>query len=222
MASVNGRPFLDYLLYTLVSEGIEKIILLTGYKANLIEERYKKYKDIIINFSRGKVKDQTGRRLLNSYHLLDDNFLLLYGDNYWPLELKKMTDFYNEKKCAISTTVFSNINGTGEYGYENNIVVDKDRLVIDYDKKRKSRKANGVDIGYFIVKRKEIDPNLQGNLSFEEDILPLFIKNKNLAAYMTDNQYYYITNEKTLSYFAKCAKQKSYNSLSKNYLNTDK
>ena len=219
MAPVNGKPFLDYLLDTLIKEGIKEIILLTGYKANIIEERYKNYNDIVFKYSRGKVEDRTGRRLLNSFHLLDDNFLLLYGDNYWPLELNKMTNFFIKKKCKISTTVFSNINGTGEYGYENNVVVDKDGFVIKYDKQRKSKMANGVDIGYFIISKEALNPNIQGNLSFEEDMLPYFLNNKNLAAYSTDNQYYYITNERTLSCFAKKAKQKVYNLLPSKYIN---
>ena len=222
MAPINGKPFLDYLIYTLISKGIKEIIFLTGYKANIIEERYNDYGDVVFKYSRGKVKDRTGRRLLNSFELLDDNFLLLYGDNYWPLELNRMINFFVKMKCKISTTVFSNKNGTGEYGYENNIVVDNDGFVVKYDKQRKSVKANGVDIGYFIISKSILNPKINKNLSFEEDILPLFIKNRQLAAYMTDNQYYYITNEKTLSYFAKCAKRKSYNLLSRNYLNTDK
>ena len=142
--------------------------------------------------------------------MLDENFLLLYGDNYWPLELNKMINFYSQMKCQISTTVFSNIYGTGEYGYENNIVVDKDRFVIKYDKKRKSKKANGVDIGYFIVRKEAINPNLKGNLSFEEDILPATINYKSLAAYMTDKQYYFITSQNTLRNFEKIANEKKF------------
>ena len=79
--------------------------------------------------------------------------------------------------------------------------------------------ANGVDIGYFIVSKEALNPNIQGNLSFEEDMLPYFLNNKNLAAYSTDNQYYYITNERTLSCFAKKAKQKVYNLLPSKYIN---
>ena len=201
MAPVNGKPFLDYLLDTLIKEGIKEIILLTGYKANIIEERYKNYNDIVFKYSRGKVKDRTGRRLLNSFHLLDNNFLLLYGDNYWPLELERMVNFFIKKKCKISTTVFSNINGTSEYGYENNVVVDKDSMVVKYDKERKSKKTNGVDIGFFIVNKQSINPNLQGNLSFEEDILPIMIHKRGLGAYITHKQYYFITSQRTLYNF---------------------
>ena len=95
---INGKPSLEYIIEECIDAGIKEIILLTGYKANIIEERYKNYNDIVFKYSRGKVEDRTGRRLLNSFHLLDDNFLLLYGDNYWPLELNKMTNFFIKMK----------------------------------------------------------------------------------------------------------------------------
>ncbi len=218
MAPINGKPFLDYLIYTLIYKGIKEIIFLTGYKANIIEERYNDYGDVVFKYSRGKVKDRTGRRLLNSFELLDDNFLLLYGDNYWPLELNRMINFFVKMKCKISTTVFSNKNGTGEYGYENNIVVNRDGFVVKYDKQRKSAIANGVDIGYFIISKSILNPKINKNLSFEEDMLPPFINSRNLAGYITDEQYFFITDEKSLSFFKKKVKQESYDFLSKEYI----
>ena len=43
---------------------------------------------------------------------------------------------YIELDTLITTTVFDNLNATGEYGIENNIYVNSDGKVINYDKKR--------------------------------------------------------------------------------------
>ena len=56
------------------------------------------------------------------------------------------------------------------------------------------------------------------NLSFEEDMLPPFINSRNLAGYITDEQYFFITDEKSLSFFKKKVKQESYDFLSKEYI----
>ena len=192
---------LDYLLHSIVVVGIKRILILVGYKSEVIISRYNKMKDITIEFSYGTKHDRTGRRVLNAYKQLDDHFLLLYGDNYWPLEIDQMVDLYNRKNVKVSTTVFSNKKGTGEYGKENNVEVGEDNLVRIYDKQRKSTSTNGVDIGYFIVDKKAINPNVRGNISFEEDILPKLISERQLAAYVTDTQYYYITNMDTLKNF---------------------
>lgn len=203
LASVNGVPFLDFLFQAAAEAGIKKILMLLGYKNEMIVQRYGDSlpNGIKINYSIGTPEDQTGRRLLNAYTLLDEYFLLMYGDNYWPIAIDEMLDVYNRTKAAILTTVFNNIQGTGEYGFENNIEVGEDLIISNYDKSRKSKGLNGVDIGFFIVKKNILDPVLAGNLSFEEDIFKRLVQNQQAAGYITDKQYYYITDVKSLETF---------------------
>jgi D-glycero-D-manno-heptose 1,7-bisphosphate phosphatase len=174
-------------------------------------------KNINIEFSYGTEEDQTGRRVLNAYGQLDDHFLLMYGDNYWPIELDAMSSNYQKLNASVTTTVFSNKYGTGEYGFENNIIVRDDGIVKKYDKKRETDEANGVDIGYFIISKQVLDLQMSGNVSFEVDILPQFIARKQLGAYVTDTQYYYITNMQTLKNFEVDAKTNNFLPLPKKY-----
>ena len=205
LALINSIPFMDYLLESLIEIGINKVLFLVGYKYDLFIQRYgnKIGNKIVIEYSVGSVDDKTGRRLLNSYLLLDEYFLLMYGDNYWPIELEKMSSFYFNSKIDISTTVFSNKLGTGEYGFQNNIFVDKHNIVKSYDKERKHTKANGVDIGYFIVSKNILDTSIVSNLSFERDMLPPIVKKNKVGAFITDQQYYYITDVSSLQNFEK-------------------
>ena len=205
MAQINNKPFLDYLINSLITVGIRKILILLGYKGEIIKKRYSSMNGIIIEFSQGSVEDQTGRRVLNAFNQLDDHFLLMYGDNYWPIELEAMCSNYKKLGTSVSTTVFSNKNGTGEYGYENNVLIGNNGIIIKYDKNREMDRANGVDIGYFIVSKDSLDPDLSGNVSFEVDILPQFILKNHLGTYITDNQYYYITNLQTMKDFENTA-----------------
>ena len=203
LVPVNGTPFLDYLINSIFESGLSHIVLLLGYKS----EKFISYYDKHVNgkgkieYSIGKVEDATGRRLINAYDLLDENFLLLYADNYWPVERDRMVSVYNDKKAKVMVTVFSNKYGTGEYGKANNIEVTGDGFVKRYDKKRTSEDLNGVDIGFFVVSKDVLDPNRPGNISFEEDMLPEFIAGRQLAAYITDTQYYSITDINTLKRF---------------------
>ena len=73
MAPINGIPFLDYLIHSIVQTGIENILILLGYKADSIIDRYKYMRNIIIEFSYGTEQDQTGRRVLNVYDQLDNH-----------------------------------------------------------------------------------------------------------------------------------------------------
>lgn len=211
MAPINGIPFLDYLIQSIVDAGIKHIVLLLGYKAEKVMERYGQGvgDDIRIEFSVGSVDELTGRRLLNAFDLLKDRFLLMYGDNYWPIAIDEMLDLYAKKKAKVLTTVFRNQNGTGEYGHSNNVEVSHDAFVRRYDKKRLSKGLNGVDIGYFIINKDCLPVQEKRNLSFEQDILPDFIAKRQLVAYMTDTQYFYLTNTQSLKKFEEAAKQNS-------------
>lgn len=208
MAPINNTPFLSYLIYTLKKKGIQKILILVGYKQKKIVNFYKNNTDIKINFYFSSVNSDTGKRVLDANKFLDDEFLLLYGDNFWEPNIDKMYKKFKQKNALISTTVFNNKLGTAEYGKQNNILVKKNQLVEKYDKNRKNKKLNGVDIGFFIIKKFFLKQfSKKKNYSFENDILAESIKLKKLIAYRTDKQYFSITNLKMLKKFEKYVKK---------------
>ena len=210
IAPVNGIPFLDYLMNSLRIAGFSNILLLLGYKGQQIRKRYANVKNLHIEFHQGTEDDETGRRLLNAHHLLDDAFLLVYGDNYWPIEIDQILEQAGRHPGQASTTVFSNVDGTGEYGYDNNIAVDSDGRVLRYDKTRSASSLTGVDIGYFYVPKTLLDTKITTNVSFERHILPDLIAADLLTAYITHTQYYYITDLQSLNQFARTAQIKQF------------
>ncbi len=203
MAPILGVPFLDYLLGLLDRAGIKRVLLLVGYKHEVIQARYRDLKkdDFSVEWSIGGEDDLTGRRLLNAFDRLERRFLLLYGDNYWPLRLQPMCDEFRKTNAQLMTTVFGNRQGTAEYGFENNVELAADGRVVRYDKSRKSPGLNGVDIGFFLVERSCLDPNVRENVSFEEAILPPLVGAETVYAYRTDEQYHYITTCEDLTRF---------------------
>lgn len=210
MAPIKDVPFLSYLIFSLKKNGIKKILILVGYKSKKIINFYKNNTNIKINFCFSSVNTNTGKRVLDAYTLLDNEFLLLYGDNFWSPNLIRMYNKFKIKKSVISTTVFNNKFGTAEYGKENNIFVNKNSFVEMYDKSRTNHKLNGVDIGFFIVQKKFLNffKKKNKNFSFENDFLTKAIKLKKLIAYRTDRQYYSITNLKMLKKFEEISKKK--------------
>ena len=66
LVPVNGTPFLDYLIESLRQAGIRRILLLLGYRAEAMIERYGdlSHPTLTLHFSIGTAEEQTGRRLL--------------------------------------------------------------------------------------------------------------------------------------------------------------
>ena len=83
----------------------------------------------------------------------------------------------------------------------------------NYDKSRKDKKLNGVDIGFFIVKKQFLESfkKQNNNYSFENDYLIKAIELKKLIAYKTDRQYFSITNLKMLNKFKKISIKRKLN-----------
>jgi NDP-sugar pyrophosphorylase family protein len=200
MVPVNNRPFLEYLVDMLKDNGITEVVLLLGYLPEVIIRHFGDGSDFGLNikYSIGKVSDKTGTRIRNAGPLFGDVFLLMYGDNLWPLDLNKLFAFYSRQKTLASTTIYTNKDGRGEYGRENNACVNDRGFVLKYDKSRRDKDLNGVDIGFFILNKKVLELIPAGDCSFEEEVLPVLIKKKQLSGYQTDERYYYITSVESL------------------------
>lgn len=198
MIPINGRPFLEYLIEMLKDNGIEEVVILIGYLGDKIKEYFRdgskfgvkiKYSFTPFMNKRGE-EQESGIRIKNAEDLLNDKFLLMYCDNYWPLQLEKLERFYGEKGVDVSITIYSNKDNFTK----NNILIDNKSYVIKYDRSREERNLNGVEIGFFIINKKILKLLPKGNSHFEKDILPQLISQRQVSGYLTDHRYYSISN----------------------------
>ncbi len=192
MIPFNGKPFLEYIIELLKENGIEEVVILTGYLHEKIEEYFgdgNKFR-LKIKYSYSPVEDDTGTRIRKAVGMIRDTFLLLYGDNYWPLNLKKLTEFYEKVGTEALITVYCNIDNYTK----NNMLVSNNGLVEVYDKTRETPGLNGVDIGFFILKKSVLENLPKENFSFEKIVIPKLIKEKQLAGFLTYHKYYGLSN----------------------------
>lgn len=188
MIKILNKPFLEYIIELLKKNDIKEVLILVGYLHEQIENYFKDGKKLglKIKYFYSPVEDDTGTRLRKAKHLIDNIFLLLYADNYWPLKLPELSSFYKKMKTQGLVTVYSNLDNYTK----NNIGVGSSGLVEAYDKKRKKKNLNGVDIGFFILNKKVLDLIPSNNCSFEEIVFPKLIDNKQLAGFLTHHKYY--------------------------------
>lgn len=98
LVDVGGRPFLDYLLETLARARVSRILLLGGYKGELIHQ-YAALAHLRFGFARMDVSIEpysagTGGAVWHARYRLDDEFLLLNGDTLFDVD-------YNELEEAL-------------------------------------------------------------------------------------------------------------------------
>ena len=195
MIEIEGIPFLEHLILQVKEWGIDHVLLLLGYKHEEIEQYFKDGSkwNIDISYSISPVESETGTRIRNAYELLDDEFLLMYCDNYCPIDYKKAyLDFYNSKN-KIQLTAYVNKDGYTK----NNLLVESGEVII-YDKKREADKLNGVDIGYAFMRKEAVNLIDHGNCNFEKSVYPKLVANKEIGCFLTEHRYYSIGSWKRM------------------------
>ena len=81
MLPVANKPILEYIVDAVKNCGIDEIIIVVGYKKEVIMEYFKNYKDCKITYVTQENHLGTAHALLQAKHKLDDTFIVLSGDN---------------------------------------------------------------------------------------------------------------------------------------------
>lgn len=81
MLPVANKPILEHVVDALKKSGITEIVIVVGYKKEVILEHFKNYKDINIDFAIQDKQLGTAHALLQAKNKIKDSFLVLAGDN---------------------------------------------------------------------------------------------------------------------------------------------
>lgn len=189
MIPIEGVPFLEHTLNQLKSWGIKEVVLLLGYLPDKIQQYFKNGSKwgIEITYCITPVEYDTGARLYRGKELFKDEFILLYCDNFCPINFEEAYQQFCESGNLIQITAYANKDG-----YTKNNLLIEDGQVTVYDKKRKAPNLQGVDIGYIFMKKQVLDYLTDENVNFEARVYPQIIEQNKLGGYMTEHRYYSI------------------------------
>jgi glucose-1-phosphate thymidylyltransferase len=81
MLPVANKPLLEYVLDAVRKSGIDEVIVVVGYKKEVIMEYFKEYKDIKITYVTQDRQLGTAHALLQAKQHIKDSFIVLAGDN---------------------------------------------------------------------------------------------------------------------------------------------
>ena len=188
MYPVNGKPFIGYLIEQVKQFGINNILLLLGYMPEKITEYLKDGKDygVSISYDITPVEFNTGDRIFHAKERLNDDFLLMYCDNYCPIDYRKLEDDFYNNNALIQVSVYENKDNYTK----NNMLLEENGKVLVYDKKRVMSGLQGVDIGYAIIKKKILDMVTCENQNFESVAYPYAVRQNQMFATVTKHRYY--------------------------------
>jgi glucose-1-phosphate cytidylyltransferase len=176
MIKVGSKPILEHIINYYIKFGFKDFIIASGYKHTVIREYFKKKNfSAKINVINTGVETLTGSRLKKLSSLLNERFMLTYGDGLSNINLKKLLNFHIKRKKKITLTA---VHPPARFG-ELSIVRD---LVTDFEEKPQLQRG-WINGGFFVVEPEFLKLIGNKNVMLERAPLKNAVKTKNLAAY---------------------------------------
>jgi MurNAc alpha-1-phosphate uridylyltransferase len=190
LVDVAGRPFLEYQLELLRTEGVSEIVLCVGYLGSVVERTIGDGSrlGLSIRYSYdGPEPLGTAGAVRNALPLLGERFLLTYGDTLLTVDHSAVARAHASSGLPALMTVLENENSYAP----SNAVVDGG-LVVAYGKTPPPQNARWIDYGLLGFHRPAIEHSTDADL---EPVLTRLADERQLAAYEVNERFYEIGDE---------------------------
>lgn len=183
---LNNKTMIEHVIDTTLKINPEKIIVVIGYKSELIKKQLNDYN---IEYAEQLEQLGTGHAIMQCQNILNDfkgDTLILSGDI--PLITKKtLADLYKKhieykSKGTILSAIINNPTGYGRILRDKNSFIS---IVEEKDANEKQKKINEVNTGIYIFNNQILFSNINqinnhNNQSeyYLPDVLPIILKNK--------------------------------------------
>lgn len=206
---VQGKPFFEYQLNLMRQAGFKKFLFCVGYHAKMIEEYFGDGSSFGVEISYsydGETLLGTGGAVRNALPMLEEDFLLIYGDsfmdiNYFEVVVRYLQGLQAGKKALM--TVMQNNNQ-----FDKSNVICKDGEILLYDKRSCNSDMDYIDYGVSVFRRtlfEEYSPGEAFDLSALQNWLSV---KKELACCEVEQRFYEIGTPDSLEEFSSYARRR--------------
>jgi NDP-sugar pyrophosphorylase family protein len=188
MIAVGGRPYLERVVQAFAEGGLRRFVLLTGYRAEVIEEHFGDGTrfGVEIEYSRESEPLGTGGALREARRLFGRRFLMTYADVLRRFDYDRFMRVHKTNCVAVYPRLTV---GNTEV---------EDGLVTRFDKK--APELPFIDAGFSVVETATLDllPPA-GHCSFEETVFVELARQGTLEAEIVDHDFFDIGTPEELA-----------------------
>ncbi|MBX2904335.1 MAG: nucleotidyltransferase family protein [Chitinophagales bacterium] len=193
MAPIGNQPFLHYLFLYLKKFGIKKVVLLVGYKHEVITSHFgNNYSGIEVAYSIEHEPLGTGGAIMKAMQSINSNCFLLNGDTFFNVDLWQMENTINTNETDIALAL-SLQKKFDRYG---TVLFNQQQKVTAFQEKKWVDEGwiNGgvywINQHFFEKIKTQCNIELPTKFSFEKDVFETFTHQLNLLAFL--QQQYFI------------------------------
>ena len=189
LVPVAGKPFLAHQIELLKSRGVQRAVLCVGYLGEMIRRDFgKEAFGVKLDYSfDGETLLGTGGAIKRALPLLGEEFFVLYGDSYLPVELAPIVEFFRHSCRSGLMTVYRN-----EGRYDTSNVVFRDGEIVVYDKKSKLSEMRHIDYGLSLFKSSVFDAYAADQIFDLSEVMGKLVREKQLAGFEVRERFYEI------------------------------
>jgi NDP-sugar pyrophosphorylase family protein len=197
LLTVAGEPFLLHQLRLLRANGFRKIVICVGYLGEMIKAQIGDGTDIGLQITYsfdGPNLLGTGGALKRALPELGDEFVVIYGDSYMPVDYAAIVEaFVRSGKPALMTA----LKNEGRWDTSN--VWFEDGEIRRYDKKVRTAEMRYIDYGIAVLSA-GVFASVPGDVPFDlSDLYSRLVSGKQMAAYEVKERFYEIGSHQGLA-----------------------
>jgi NDP-sugar pyrophosphorylase family protein len=195
MIPVNGKPFLHYQLELLARFGLRRVLLLVAYLGEQIEAYFGKGTalGVDLTYSYERKPMGTGGAVKNAAAQLDNQFVMLNGDTYLPIDYRALLQSFRERNNSAMIVAYrpaTEASADLVSRLPKNLAVSADGKISAY-RKRDPQGLTHIDAGVLVLRKGVLDRILpQRKCSLEEEIFPQLIAQREMEAWTTNEAFY--------------------------------
>jgi D-glycero-D-manno-heptose 1,7-bisphosphate phosphatase len=184
LLEVAGKPFLEHLFYMLARHGIRDIVLLAGYRADVVKGLYggpsaaAERHRLRISVSVEDAPLGTAGALVRARDLLEDRFFLLNGDSIFDFNLLDLALAEPDSPEPLATLALRSVADARRYG----IVETLGDRVVAFREKPANPAPGLINSGVYWLHKSVLDRVTRVPCSLEREVFPELIAAGRVAA----------------------------------------
>jgi NDP-sugar pyrophosphorylase family protein len=172
LARVGNRPFLELLIRQLLSQGIDHLIMCTGYLGDQIEREFGDGRGLGATIEYSVESEPLGTagaiKLAQRYLQTVPDFLVMNGDSFLEIDLPQLIQFHRSHGGPATMAVVP-VENAGRYG---TVFVDATNRVSKFVEKTGYDSPGLINAGVYVFNRDLFQHISDGQVSLEKDVFP--------------------------------------------------
>ena len=200
LIEINGRPFIDWQMDQLVTAGYSSFVFCLSHKSNQIQNHVgdgtRWGVDIQYSFD-GDIQLGTGGAIKNALPILGENFAIIYGDSFLPINLSEVEDKFLESEALGLMTIYAN---NGQFDQSN--VEYSDGNMINYSKVIRNSYMRHIDYGLTYLRAQAFDRFQESNTFDLSDVYSQLLRIEELRGFEVFERFYEIGSYQGIADFS--------------------